>query len=272
MSFIYMTDIQSNLQLDFLQKNGCRGFIFEKKQIHSELPQFINLQDAKKSYKSGWLWIEGSALATKKAILEAMELGFKKILLTQNDLSTKDLLEIKALSKQCKCKILGPDASGVYQKGKVVAGLPKQNFSEGSVAILSRSKSMGLALVELMKNQKMGVSYFYGLGSSDMAFSEYSDFLSEIEKDVQTKKIVLIGALGGDFEQRVAEKIQKKTTKPIYFYLAGENMEDYRIHPAIFSVFKEQTLEDKKEKLLQAGAIECQTLFEIPKLLQKETR
>lgn len=268
-SFIYVTDLQEITLVDQLKENGCVGIISPNQEIRSTLESFSSVKEAFQKTKAKLLWFGGSRKIAKKSLSQAIDVGFKKIILSKDDLPIRDLMEIKKEAKKNKCLILGPDAGGIYQHGKMIASFPKDFFQPGYVAILSRSKSLGLALVDLLKENQMGVSQFYGLGSSELALSEYSDFLPKLEKDEKTKAIVIIGSIGGDFEQKAALMIKKNANKPLFFYLAGKKLLTHTKQPAILTVFKEQTLEDKQSALLKAGAHKCQTLFEIPKQIQK---
>ena len=57
--------------------------------------------------------------------------------------------------------------------------------------------------------------------SSDLVGSDFIDILALFEDDPETEGIVMVGEIGGDAEERAAEFIAERISKPVVAYIAG---------------------------------------------------
>src|SRR5262249_21095773 len=60
-----------------------------------------------------------------------------------------------------------------------------------------------------------------GIGGDPIIGSDFIDVLELFENDDETELIVMVGEIGGDAEERAAEYISKRVTKPVVAYIAG---------------------------------------------------
>jgi len=68
----------------------------------------------------------------------------------------------------------------------------------------------------------MGVSTCVGIGGDPVNGTNFLDCLRLFEQDPKTKKIVLIGEIGGTDEEQAAEFIRNNVTKPVAGFIAGQ--------------------------------------------------
>jgi succinyl-CoA synthetase alpha subunit len=67
----------------------------------------------------------------------------------------------------------------------------------------------------------IGVSTCLGIGSDPFLGTSFTDLLAMLESDNNTDKIVLIGEMGGNEEEKAAEYISNNISKPVIGYVAG---------------------------------------------------
>ena len=67
----------------------------------------------------------------------------------------------------------------------------------------------------------VGNSSIVGIGGDPIVGSDFIDILELYETDPETELIVMVGEIGGDAEERAAEYISEKVSKPVVAYIAG---------------------------------------------------
>jgi succinyl-CoA synthetase alpha subunit len=67
----------------------------------------------------------------------------------------------------------------------------------------------------------IGFSTCLGIGGDPVAGTTLVDALEAFEADPATAAMVLIGEIGGDAEERAAEFVRERVTKPVVAYVAG---------------------------------------------------
>ena len=67
----------------------------------------------------------------------------------------------------------------------------------------------------------IGFTTAIGIGGDPVVGTTHIDALEAFEAHPATEVIVMIGEIGGDAEERAAEYIRAKVTKPVVGYIAG---------------------------------------------------
>jgi succinyl-CoA synthetase alpha subunit len=67
----------------------------------------------------------------------------------------------------------------------------------------------------------IGFSTCVGIGGDPVIGTTHIDALAAFQNDPETGAIVMIGEIGGDAEERAAEFVRARVTKPVVGYIAG---------------------------------------------------
>src|SRR5213078_4313260 len=67
----------------------------------------------------------------------------------------------------------------------------------------------------------IGVTTCVGIGGDPVPGTTFIDCLAAFEADPETKAVIMIGEIGGSEEEKAAEFIGSKMTKPVVTYIAG---------------------------------------------------
>ncbi|MCJ7521096.1 MAG: succinate--CoA ligase subunit alpha [Dehalococcoidia bacterium] len=158
------------------------------------------------------------------AILEAADAGIKLIVCITEGIPTLDMVMVSSHLKQKGARLIGPNCPGVLSAGKCKVGIMSGDiFLEGNVGVVSRSGTLTYEAVNQLTELGIGQSTCVGLGGDPIIGTVFVDALELFEQDPQTEAVVLIGEIGGNQEQRAAEFIKNKMSKPVIAFVAGSS-------------------------------------------------
>lgn len=162
----------------------------------------------------------------KDACFEALEKNMNLVIITEG-INVHDTIEI---IKKGKGKIIiGPNCPGIIKVNESKIGImPGHVFKKGNVGVISRSGTLTYEIVNELSKNNIGQSLCIGIGGDVVIGTSFVDALEILENDKDTEKIVLIGEIGGDLEERAAEYIKssllkKASPKRIVAYIAGKS-------------------------------------------------
>ncbi len=90
------------------------------------------------------------------------------------------------------------------------------------MGIVSRSGTLTYQALYELSQQGIGVTTCVGIGGDPVPGTNFVDCLAAFEADEATKAVIMIGEIGGAEEERAAEFIGNKMSKPIASYIAGQ--------------------------------------------------
>ena len=130
--------------------------------------------------------------------------------------------DIKKHLQRGSLRLIGPNCPGVLSPGKANVGIiPAQFFEQGSIGVVSKSGTLTYQIGNELKQAGLGNSTIVGIGGDPIVGSDFIDILTLFEEDEETELIVMVGEIGGDAEERAAEFIAEKVSKPVVAYIAG---------------------------------------------------
>ena len=156
------------------------------------------------------------------AIYEAADAGISLIVCITEGIPTLDMIRVKAYLDQKGARLIGPNCPGVITPGQAKVGIiPGHITKPGPVGVVSRSGTLTYEVVYDLTAHGLGQSTCVGIGGDPIPGSDFIDILTLFEGDPATKSVVLIGEIGGTDEERAADFIAGKMTKPVVALIAG---------------------------------------------------
>ena len=165
--------------------------------------------------------------AAKDAIFEALENGIKTLNVITERIPTRDAWEINQKVKEKDATLVGPTSVGIITPGQCKLGPiggnePEKVYRSGKIGVISKSGGMTTETSWVVRQAGYGISTAMGLGGDVIAGTTFEDALRMFEEDDQTEAVVMFGELGGTYEEKAAELVERgEFTKPLVAYITG---------------------------------------------------
>jgi len=157
------------------------------------------------------------------AILEAADAGIPLVVCITEGIPALDMLKVRAYLDQGASRLVGPNCPGVITPGEAKVGImPGHIHTRGSVGVVSRSGTLTYEVVYALTLRGIGQSTAVGIGGDPINGTSFVDILCLFENDPETRQVVVIGEIGGADEERAAEFIATRMSKPVTAFIAGQ--------------------------------------------------
>jgi len=186
------------------------------------VPVFDRVRDAVLKRKANASILFVPAPYVKDAAVEAIEAGIKLVVIITERIPFHDCLDFVPYARSKGVTIIGPNCPGIASPGQAKMGIiPNLIFREGDTGVISRSGTLTYEIVYAMSQAGFGQSTCVGIGGDPINGTNMVEALTLFQKDRQTRRIVLVGEIGGTAEEEAADFIKKRVTKPVVAYVAG---------------------------------------------------
>ena len=169
------------------------------------------------------------------------------------------MMEIKHELQQSSTILIGPNTPGVITPQEAYMGIfPDSIHKGGNIGIISRSSTLTYEVVLEINKAGFGESTVIGLGDDVILGTSFVEIIKQFNNDEDTKAIILIGGIGGNYEIEAAEfYMAQNKKKPIIALILDDPTplsDNKGLAPEILCRGI-TTAEDKKSILRKAGMI-----------------
>ena len=231
-------------------KSG-QSVTFEERPV----PVFGSVAEAKEATGANTSVIFVPAKFTKQAVIEAVDADLDLAVVITEGVPVADSAEFFAYARaQGRTRLIGPNCPGLISPGKSNVGIIPANIAgPGRIGLVSKSGTLTYQMMYELRD--IGFSTAVGIGGDPIIGTTHIDALEAFEADPETAAVVLIGEIGGDAEERAADFIQQRMTKPVVGYVAGFTAPEGRTmgHAGAIVTGSAGTAQAKKEALEAAG-------------------
>jgi succinyl-CoA synthetase alpha subunit len=237
------------------------------------IPVYDTVEEAKAEYSPNASIIFVPAPFAADAALEAMENGLKTVVIVTEHIPIRDAISVMSYAKQVNATIIGPNTPGIITPSECKLGImPSHIFNPGSVGLVSRSGTLTYEIAAGLSRKQLGQSTCLGLGGDPITGLNFTNVMDMFEKDPRTKAVVLIGEIGGNLEELVAQHIAaRKYSKPVVAFIAGRSAPRGKRmgHAGAIIMGKAGTAESKIEAFRKAGVEVAEKPGDVAEILAK---
>jgi succinyl-CoA synthetase alpha subunit len=183
---------------------------------------FDTVEEAKTAGATASILFVPAALL-RDAALEAFAAGMDPVVLMVDGVPLDLSLELVSAANEAGVRLLGPNSPGVISPGKSLLGALRCDFySEGTVALISRSGGMMTTIAYELTKAGIGQSTCVGVGGDAIIGLDLPAAALLAEADPETERLLVFGEVGTRQEERLAELVGAgRIRKPVFAYVAG---------------------------------------------------
>jgi succinyl-CoA synthetase alpha subunit len=224
------------------------------------IPVFATMADAVKATGATASCIFVPAPGVEGAVMEAAEAGITFIAVITEGVPAQDEARFYNRLKQDfpKVRLLGPNCPGIITAGECNIGITANEIATpgGPVGIVSRSGTLTYQALYELTQKGIGQTTCVGIGGDPVPGTTFIDCLEAFEADPETKAVMLIGEIGGSEEEKAADYIGSRMSKPVVTYIAGATAPPGKKmgHAGAIISGSQGTAQAKMDALKRAGA------------------
>ena len=158
-----------------------------------------------------------------EAAKEAFEAGIKLLIAIPEHVPVRDAMQAIEIAKQNNAIMIGPNTPGVIIPGLIKIGImPAGPFMEGNIAVLSKSGTLLYEISNNLTTSGFGQNITLGIGGDPINGTRMIDAFDMIKDQPELEGVVIVGEIGGQAEETLAEHIiDIGFKKPVVGYIAG---------------------------------------------------
>jgi succinyl-CoA synthetase alpha subunit len=159
------------------------------------------------------------------AAIEALNNKIKLLVAIPEQVPILDSLKIVDYARLKNARIIGPNTPGVIVPEVTKIGImPALPFRRGNVVLFSRSGTLMYELAYNLTKANYGQKLCLGIGGDPINGTNLIECFHIIRGINDVESVVVVGEIGGDAEEQLAEYIIKTSfPKPVIGYIAGRS-------------------------------------------------
>lgn len=239
--------------------------------LNDKVPVFDSVRMAVETTEANTSIIFVPARFAPDAMYEAADSGIPLIVCITEGIPVQEMMRVREYLDQKKVRLLGPNCPGLLTPGECKVGIiPGDIALPGNIGVVSRSGTLTYEVLYALKLVGLGATTCVGIGGDPINGTNFIDCLDMFEADPQTEKIVMIGEIGGNEEEKAAQFIASRMTKPVVSFIAGQTAPPGKRmgHAGAIIEGGSGTAADKIKALKDAGVKVAIHPDEIPSLLE----
>ena len=160
-----------------------------------------------------------------EAAKEAFEAGIKLLVAIPEYVPVRDAMLAIEIAKQNDAMMIGPNTPGVIIPGLIKIGImPASPFMQGKIAVLSKSGTLLYEISNNLTTSGFGQNVTLGIGGDSINGTTMVDAFDMIKDQPELEGVVIVGEIGGQAEETLAEHIiDIGFKKPVVGYIAGRS-------------------------------------------------
>ena len=157
------------------------------------------------------------------AAKDALNSGIKLLVAIPEHVPIRDTMETIELAKHRDAIVIGPNTPGIMIPELIKIGImPPMPFKAGNIAVLSKSGTLLYEISDELTSAGFGQSITIGIGGDPVNGTRLVDAFDMIKDIPGLEGLVVVGEIGGDSEEILAQKIiDSGFNKPTVAYIAG---------------------------------------------------
>ena len=159
------------------------------------------------------------------AAKEALEAGIKLLVAIPEHVPIRDTMEVLELAKKNVAIFIGPNTPGVMIPELIKIGImPAMPFKAGNIVVLSKSGTLLYEISDALSEGGFGQAITLGIGGDPINGTRLIDAFDMVKDIPGLKGMVIVGEIGGDAEEVLAQRIiDSNFKKPVVAYIAGRS-------------------------------------------------
>lgn len=241
-------------------------------QVVEGVPVFDTVKEAveRTGARASVLFVPAPALLS--AVEEAVAAGIRLMVAITEHVPIRDTLKTIRLCEESGARVIGPNTPGIILPSRrlKLGIMPAPSFRDGGVALFSRSGTLMYEVSDALSRGALGQHVALGVGGDPVNCTTMTECLDWAARADEVRSVVVVGEIGGDAEERLAEHIvESGFSKPVVAYIAGRSApkEKHMGHAGAIVYGDYGTAESKIASLRRAGARVAMTTSEIPTLV-----
>lgn len=211
-----------------------------------------------------------------KAALEALDAGVKLLVAIPEHVPIRDAITVVEQAKKKGARMIGPNTAGVIVPEVMKVGImPAQPFKAGNTVVISRSGTLMYEVSFNLTNRGFGQRLCIGIGGDPVVGTNLIEAFDLVRDRTDVDSIVVVGEIGGDAEEQLAEYIIKTSfAKPVVAYIAGRAApkEKKMGHAGAIVYGNFGSAESKVANYAKAGVPVAKRPGQVPELLAEKMR
>lgn len=192
------------------------------KALDDRVPVFDTVAEAVEQTQANSALIFVPGVGAADAVLEAEAAGCRLAVCITDPVPVREMMIAVDYLRGRDCVLVGPNCPGLISPGKGNMGIISPDICKpGPMGLVSRSGTLTYQIIHELTSRGIGQSTCVGIGGDPVVGSSFIDMLARFEADPDTEAVVMIGEIGGDAEERAADFIAEKMSKPVVSYIAG---------------------------------------------------